>query len=91
MPVLYFNEIGWKIERETFAEELFQEMLSDIKLGRMTFIDRMLSVNPECVLLALGKLDAIDDPKMIAALNEWLPRVEGKVKKKLRSLLATRA
>jgi superfamily II DNA helicase RecQ len=91
MPVLHYTETGWDIERETFAEELFQEMLGDIKLGRTTFIERMLRVNPACVLLALGKLDVAHNPGAIAVLNEWLPRAEGKVKKRLRSLLATRA
>jgi superfamily II DNA helicase RecQ len=88
MPVLYYTETGWGIERETFAEELFQEMLGDIKLGRTAFIDRMLRVNPACVLLALGKLGGAHDSGTITALNEWLPQAEGKVKKRLRSLLA---
>ena len=87
MPVLVFTEKGWEIERQVYADELLLEIQVGVSIGNHDFIERMLRVNPVCVLLALGQLDNTKDPKLRAALEAWLPQAQGKVKKKLRSLL----
>jgi hypothetical protein len=87
MPVLVYTEKGWDRERELFADELYRQMVEDIEQGRRTFIDRMVAVNPVCVLIALKRLDVTAHPNTAEALKEWLPRSEGKVKKKLRNIL----
>ena len=36
-PLLVFSEKGWEIEKETFAEELYQRFCLDIKECRVIF------------------------------------------------------
>ena len=88
MPVLVYSEKGWAIERETFAEELLLEILCNVEIGSHAFIERMLRVNPQCVLIALDKLGDVDDTKLREALAAWLPQAKGKVKKRINALLS---
>jgi superfamily II DNA helicase RecQ len=87
MPVLVFTDKGWSIEKEVFADELLEQMLNDVARGKVDFIDRMLNVNPVCVLLALEKLGRIEEPNLLDALRKWQPLAQGKVKKRLNAIL----
>jgi superfamily II DNA helicase RecQ len=87
MPVLVFTDKGWSIEKEVYADELLEQMLDDTARGKTDFIDRMLSVNPVCVLLALDKLGHVEESKLLDALRKWQPLAQGKVKKRLNAIL----
>ena len=88
MPVLVYSEKGWAIERETFANELLLEILDSVKTGSHDFIEHMLKVNPQCVLIALNQLGKVNDAKLREALAAWLPQTNGKVKKKINFILS---
>jgi hypothetical protein len=89
MPILLYTDRGWAIERITYANELLVLIQTGVSTGNHDFIGRMLTVNPECVLLALRQLDTKDDQELQKALSVWLPQAKGKVKKKLNSLLSS--
>ena len=45
LPLLVFSEKGWEIEKETFAEELYQRFCLDIKEKNARVIFEMKDVN----------------------------------------------
>lgn len=57
LPLLVFSEKGWEIEKETFAEELYQRFCLDIKEKNARVIFEMKDVNRQVVMLVLDKIE----------------------------------
>ena len=55
--LLVFSEKGWEIEKETFAEELYQRVCLDIKEKNACVIFEMKEVNRQGVMLVLDKIE----------------------------------
>ena len=87
LPVLIYADKGWDIEKRTYADELLSAFLSDASQGKDGYIERMQGANPECVRIALGKLNGAGGPGVRQALEAWLPHTNGKVKKRINALL----
>ena len=87
LPVLIYTDKGRNIEKHTYADELLSAFLSDASKGKDDFIERMQSVNPERVRIALGKLDGAGGPSVSQALETRLPHTNSKVKKWINALL----
>ena len=60
LPLLVFSEQGWEIEKETFAEELYQRFCLDVK-----------EVNRQVVLRVLDKIEAEGTDEFLACLEAW--------------------
>lgn len=83
LPCIVFTDKGWEIEKETFAEELFQEFRKDTQREEPQTHLRMDNVNRQVILRILDKICDTNDTQFLPILNLW-KRVEvRKVREKI--------
>jgi hypothetical protein len=72
MPLLVYTDKGWEIERETFAQELFEDMgkVADGEIG-FDFVDGLKDRNRGMILLLLEKIKASGDRRYLPVLEYW--------------------
>lgn len=71
LPMLKFSEIGWQIERETYAEELFQKFVSSAAEKEGSIVFQMEPVNRQVKHILLEKLGEKGTADMIPLLAAW--------------------
>lgn len=71
LPLLVFSEKGWEIEKETFAEELYQRFCLDIKEKNARVIFEMKEVNRQVVMLVLDKIEKAGTEEFLTCLEAW--------------------
>ena len=71
LPLLVFSEKGWEIEKETFAEELYQRFCLDIKEKNARVIFEMKDVNRQVVMLVLDKIEKGGTEEFLTCLEAW--------------------
>lgn len=72
LPVLVFTEIGWEIERETYADELLTTLAHMAGDGSVGYDMRFLKDrNREVILLLLDKIEASGNRAFIPLLRAW--------------------
>ncbi len=71
LPLLVFSEKGWEIEKETFAEELYQRFCLDIKEKNDRVIFEMKDVNRQVVMLVLDKIEKDGTGEFLTCLEAW--------------------
>lgn len=71
LPLLVFSEKGWEIEKETFAEELYQRFCLDIKEKNASVIFEMKDVNRQVVMLVLDKIEKDGTEEFLTWLEAW--------------------
>lgn len=94
LPLLVFSEKGWQIEKETFAQELYQRMCLDVeeKKGRVIF--EMKEVNRQVVMCVLDKIEKEGTEEFLPYLEAWkmlevkkvaarISEVENKISKRI--------
>ena len=69
LPLLVFSEKGWQIEKETFAQEIYQRMCLDVKENKARVIFEMKEVNRQVVMRVLDKIEK-------DGTEEFLPYLE---------------
>lgn len=69
--LLVFSEKGWEIEKETFAEELYQRVCLDIKEKNACVIFEMKEVNRQGVMLVLDKIEKDGTEEFLTCLETW--------------------
>lgn len=74
LPLLVFSEKGWQIEKETFAQELYQRICLDVKEKKARVIFEMKEVNRQVVMRGLDKIEK-DGTKKISALLRSMENV----------------
>ena len=79
LPLLVFSEKGWEIEKETFAEELYQRFCLDIKEKNARVIFEMKDVNRQVVMLVLDKIEKDGTDEFLICLEAWKPMEVKKV------------
>lgn len=79
LPLLVFSEKGWEIEKETFAEELYQRFCLDIKEKNARVIFEMKDVNRQVVMLVLDKIEKDGTEEFLTCLEAWKPMEVKKV------------
>lgn len=79
LPLLVFSEKGWEIEKETFAEELYQRLCLDIKEKNARVIFEMKDVNRQVVMLVLDKIEKDGTDEFLICLEAWKPMEVKKV------------
>lgn len=94
LPLLVFSEKGWQLEKETFAQELYQRMCLDVeeKKGRVIF--EMKEVNRQVVMCVLDKIEKEGTEEFLPYLEAWkmlevkkvaarIAEVENKISKRI--------
>lgn len=71
LPVIVYSEIGWEIEKETYAEELFQKITALLKGNDFSFVLQLKDRNREMILLLFDKIRNSGNPDFIPLLRAW--------------------
>lgn len=89
LPMLIFSEKGWEIERETFAEELFQRFCQDVEEKKAIVIFEMKDVNRQVVFDVLEKIRSTGDADFIPLLEAWKAMEVHKVSERIGDVIKT--
>ena len=71
LPLLVFSEKGWQIEKETFAQELYQRMCLDVEEIKARVIFEMKEVNRQVVMCVLDKIEKDGTKEFLPYLEAW--------------------
>ena len=71
LPLLVFSEKGWQIEKETFAQEIYQRMCLDVKENKARVIFEMKEVNRQLVMRVLDKIEKDGTEEFLPYLEAW--------------------
>lgn len=71
LPLLVFSEKGWQIEKETFAQELYQRMCLDVEEKKARVIFEMKEVNRQVVMCVLDKIGKEGTEEFLPYLEAW--------------------
>lgn len=71
LPLLIFSEKGWQIEKETFAQELYQRMCLDVEEKKARVIFEMKEVNRQVVMCVLDKIEKDGTKEFLPYLEAW--------------------
>lgn len=71
LPMLIFSEIGWEIERETYAEELFQKLAKLLEGKDYSFVQKLKDRNRGMILLLIEKIRLTGNARFIPLLKAW--------------------
>lgn len=94
LPLLVFSEKGWQIEKETFAQELYQRMCLDVEEKKVRVIFEMKEVNRQVVMRVLDKIEKEGTEEFLPYLEAWkmlevkkvaarIAEVENKISKRI--------
>ena len=86
LPMLIFSEKGWEIEKETFAEELFQRLRKDAEKNEFSVVNEMEHVNRQGITDLLEKVRQRGDSSFIPQLDIWKAGAVKKVKTHIESV-----
>lgn len=71
LPLLVFSEKGWQIEKETFAQELYQRMCLDVEEKKARVLFEMKEVNRQVVMCVLDKIEKDGIKEFLPYLEAW--------------------
>ena len=71
LPLLVFSEKGWQIEKETFAQELYQRMCLDVEEKKARVLFEMKEVNRQVVMRVLDKIEKDGTEEFLPYLGAW--------------------
>ena len=71
LPLLVFSEKGCQIEKETFAQEIYQRMCLDVKENKARVIFEMKEVNRQVVMRVLDKIEKYGTEEFLPYLEAW--------------------
>ena len=71
MPVIVFSEMGWEIERETYAEELLQKLQYSLNSGNYSFVFDLKERDRGMILLLIKKIENTHNSRFIPLLKDW--------------------
>ena len=71
LPVIVYTEKGWEIERETYAEELFQKLEDLLDGSDFSFVVELKDRNRGMILLLIDKIRNTGNPDFIPLLRAW--------------------
>lgn len=94
LPLLVFSEKGWQIEKETFAQELYQRMCLDVEEKKARVLFEMKEVNRQVVMRVLDKIEKEGTEEFLPYLEAWkmsevkkvaarIAEVENKISKRI--------
>ncbi|WHH60655.1 RQC-minor-1 family DNA-binding protein [Petroclostridium sp. X23] len=71
LPMLVFSDIGWEIERETYAEELLQKLTKLLDGRDYSFVQELKDRNRGMILLLIEKIKLTGNARFIPLLKAW--------------------
>ncbi|MBE6083535.1 RQC domain protein [Acidilutibacter cellobiosedens] len=71
IPMLVFSRMGWEIERETYAEELFQQFTKFLEDKNYSFVQELKDKNRDMILLLIEKIKQTGNARFIPMLKAW--------------------
>jgi superfamily II DNA helicase RecQ len=71
LPVIVYTVKGWEIERETYAEELFQKLEELLEGNDFSYIAELKDRNRGMILLLIEKIKNSVNPEFIPLLRAW--------------------
>lgn len=94
LPLLVFSEKGWQLEKETFAQELYQRMCLDVEEKKARVFFEMKEVNRQVVMCVLDKIEKEGTEEFLPYLEAWkmlevkkvaarIAEVENKISKRI--------
>ncbi len=93
LPMLIFSEIGWEIERETFAEELLQKLTELLQGKDYSFVQELKDRNRGMILLLIDKIRLTGNARFILLLKFWkeieYKKVQEKIQRTIDNLMKT--
>ncbi len=87
LPLLVYTELGWEIERETYAAELLQGFDRLLEAGAPYDMTYLKDRNRGLILLLLDKVEAAGDSKYIPLLEAWAEIDYKKVRQRIRQVI----
>jgi hypothetical protein len=89
LPLLVYTPSGWAIEKETYADELFQRLAVTLTAGPQAFdVGDLKDRNREIILRLLEKVEASGEKRFIPLLEAWEQIDYKKVRQRLRQVIA---
>lgn len=89
LPMLFFSEKGWEMEREAFAEELYQRMCLDVQENQLRVIYEMKDVNRQVTFEVLEKIRTSRNEDFLPLLEAWKKLEVRKVRERIGSVEGT--
>lgn len=83
LPLLVFSEAGWEIEKETFAEELYQRFCRELEEGTEDILAELKDVNRQVVIEILKKIRGSRNERFIPLLEKWKAAEVRKVREQI--------
>lgn len=71
LPLLVFSDKGWEIEKETYAQELYQQFCLDVKENDPRVIHKLIKVNRKVVLRILDIIEEEGTKEFIPCLEAY--------------------
>lgn len=71
LPMLVFSKMGWEIERETYAEELFQQFTKFLEDKNYSFVQELKDKNRGMILLLIEKIKQTGNARFIPMMKVW--------------------
>lgn len=71
LSLLVFSEKGWQIEKETFAQELYQRMCLDVEEKKARVLFELKEVNRQVVMCVLDKIEKDGTKEFLPYLEAW--------------------
>lgn len=88
LPLLEYTPAGWKIERETYADEIIEGFDTLLASAQRPYpVSFLKDMNRELILLVLEKIQASADRKYLPLLEDWGQVDHKKVVQKISAVL----
>ena len=71
LPFLKFSPLGWEIEKETFSQELYSEMVKQSKRKTYPIVKEMEKVNRQVKFRMIDIAEEKGDEKILPVLEAW--------------------
>lgn len=71
LPMIVFSDIGWAIERETYAEELLLKLTSLLDGHDYRYVETLKDRNRGMILLLIEKIKETGNVRFVPLLRAW--------------------
>lgn len=71
LPLLVFTDLGWEIERETYADEIFHELANHLADPDPEYIHKLKGRNRGMILLLIEKIKQNGNADFVPLLRTW--------------------
>ena len=87
LPLVYFTEAGWEIEKYTYTDELFEKLREIARTKDFEFIKTLKDNNRKMIFLLLDQIEKSGDSRFLPALEYWKSIDYKKVKARIEGVI----